>query len=254
MLNYFHALILGIVQGLTEWLPVSSSGHLVLFQKYFGLSVPVAFDVVLHLGTLLVVFIVFWKDILAILKSLFAWRWDDNTKLLLYLVIGSIPIAFVGFFWHDFLVGLFSSVLVVAIGLLVTGTLLYFSKLFKGVDNPNWYKTFLIGIAQSFAIIPGLSRSGATISMGLFLGIDRRKVARFSFLLSIPAILGATLFEFKNLVGLEVGPVIFGTVVSIFVGYFALKFLLKLVLQNRFHYFAYYCWALGLVLLCLILF
>ena len=249
MVNYIQALILGIVQGITEWLPVSSSGHLVLLQQYFGLDVPVAFDVILHVGTLIVILLVFWKDILAIIKSTFALRWDANTKLLLFIVLGSIPTALIGWFFHDFFIGLFSNVAAVGIALLLTGTLLFLSKFPKDNKQLNWWKSVVVGIAQGVAIIPGISRSGSTISTGLFMGIERKKVARFSFLLSVPAVIGATMLEAKDLVLVDVGAVVVGTLAAVIVGYFALKYLLKLIQERKFYYFAYYCWILGIVVL-----
>lgn len=253
MISYLQAILLGIVQGITEWLPVSSSGHLVLLQEYFNLDVPVAFDVILHFGTLIVIFLVFWKDIINIIKSLIALKWDSNTKLLSFIVLGSIPIAIIGYTFHDFFIELFSNVTAIGIALLVTGTFLFLSKFPIDNKNLNWWKSIIIGLAQAAAIVPGISRSGATISAGLFMNVNRKDIAKFSFLLSIPAILGATVMEAKNLVLVNLDAIIIGTLTSIIVGYFALKFLLKLIQQKKFHYFSYYCWVLGLVVLGLTL-
>ncbi|MBW2992838.1 undecaprenyl-diphosphate phosphatase, partial [Candidatus Woesearchaeota archaeon] len=242
-MNIVQALILGIVQGITEWLPVSSSGHLVLVQEYFGLSVPVAFDVMLHAATLLVVFVIFWKDIIAILKSLLKLKWDENTKLLVFIIIASIPIALIGYLFHDFFVSLFSNVIAVGIALLCTGTFLYFTKIPKHNKQLNWWKAVIVGIAQAIAIIPGISRSGSTISAGLYMNIDRKKIARFSFLLSIPAIIGASIFEFKNLVFVDTSSIVVGSIASFIVGYISLKWLLKIIHRGKFHNFSYYCWS-----------
>ena len=249
MISYLQAILLGIVQGLTEWLPISSSGHLVLLQQYFGLKVPVAFDVILHVGTLIVILLVFWKDIVNIFKSLFAWKWDPNTKLLLFIVLGSIPTGIIGLVFHDWFISLFSSILTVGIALLFTGTIVYLSKFPKDNLKLIWWKSIIVGIVQGLAIIPGISRSGSTISFGLFMKINRQEIAKFSFLLSVPAILGAAVLESKDLVLVDFGAIVVGTLTSIIVGYFALKYLLKLLYQNKFHYFSYYCWALGLVVL-----
>lgn len=246
-MNIIQALILGIIQGITEWLPISSSGHLVLAQQYFGLDVPLAFDVILHLGTLLVVFIVFWKDILEIAKSSLKFRWDENTKLLLFIIIGTIPIALVGFFFRDFIKSLFESVLAVGIALLVTGTVLFLTKFTKDKTKLNWWKALIVGIAQAFALIPGISRSGSTISAGLYLGIKREKIAKFSFLMFIPAMIGATILEIGEIVNVELMPTIVGTLTSIIVGYISLKWLLKIIQKGKFHYFSYYCWILGII-------
>jgi len=253
MITYLQAILLGIVQGITEWLPISSSGHLVLLQQFFGLKVPVAFDVILHVGTLIVIFLVFGKDILEIFRSLFKWQWDKNTQLLLFIVLGSIPTGIIGLVFRDWFKSLFSSILAVGIALLVTGTILYLSQYPKPVKKLNWWKSVIVGVVQGLAIIPGISRSGSTISFGLFMKINRREVAKFSFLLSVPAILGAAIVEAKDLVLVDAGAMIVGTLTSIIVGYFALKYLLKLLYHNKFHYFSYYCWGLGLVVLALAL-
>lgn len=253
MISYLQAILLGIIQGITEWLPVSSSGHLVLLQQYFKLDVPVAFDVILHVGTLIVIFLVFGKDILAIFKSLLSWQWDQNTKLLLFIILASIPTGIIGLVFHDWLIGLFSSILAVGIALLFTGTIVYLSKFSVSNKKLTWWKSVVIGVVQGLAIIPGISRSGSTISFGLLMGVNRSQIAKFSFLLSVPAILGAAILEGKDLVLVNIGPMIIGTLTSVIVGYFALKYLLGLIKQGKFYYFSYYCWALGLVVLALAL-
>ena len=249
MISYLQAILLGIVQGITEWLPISSSGHLVLFQQWFGLKVPVAFDVILHVGTLMVVLLVFWKDILKIFKSLFKWQWDKNTKLLLFIILGSIPTGIIGLVFHDWLISLFSSILVVGIALLFTGAIVYLSKFPKKDEKLNWWKAVIVGVVQGLAIIPGISRSGSTISFGLLMKVKRSEIAKFSFLLSVPAIMGAAILEGKNLVLVDIGPMIVGTLTSVVVGYFALKYLLRLIKEGKFYYFSYYCWALGSIVL-----
>jgi len=246
-MNILQALILGIIQGITEWLPISSSGHLVLAQEYFGLEVPLAFDVILHFGTLLVVLIVFWKDILAIAKSLFAFKKDENTKLLLYIIIATIPIAIVGYFFRDLIKSLFQSVLAVGIALMITGTVLFVTKFTQHKKEINWKNSLIVGIAQAVALVPGISRSGSTISAGLLSGIKREKIASFSFLIFIPAMIGATILEIRDITSVEIGPIISGTLAAIIVGYISLIWLLKIIKKGKFHHFSWYCWTLGII-------
>ncbi|MBU4501064.1 MAG: undecaprenyl-diphosphate phosphatase [Nanoarchaeota archaeon] len=251
MITFLQAVILGIIQGITEWLPISSSGHLALAQMYFGLSVPVAFDVMLHVATLAVVFIVFWKDIVNILKAVLSLDFkSENGKLALYIIIANIPTAIIGFAFRDTFKSFFYNRYAIASALIFTSIFLYFSDRKTGNKKLNYKNTFLIGIAQGIAIIPGISRSGITISMGLLGKIDRKLVAKFSFLLSIPAIIGASIFEVKNLALADISiPLLSVAMISSFiVGYISLKLLLKIIINKKFHLFAYYCFILGLIL------
>jgi undecaprenyl-diphosphatase len=248
-MDLLQAVLLGIVQGIAEWLPISSSGHLVLVQEFFRLDVPVLFDVILHLGTLLVVLLVFWKDLLAIIKSLLALRWDEYTKLALFILIASIPAALIGYLFRDFFASLFSNTFAVGFAFLATGTILFLTRYAREKHSINWKNSLVIGFAQAIAIIPGISRSGSTISAGLLLGVKREKIARFSFLLSVPAVLGAAVLESKDFAKIEVLPALVGTLVSVVIGYFALKYLLKLVEKGKLYYFSWYCWGLGFAVL-----
>ncbi|MBX5326217.1 MAG: undecaprenyl-diphosphate phosphatase [Candidatus Bathyarchaeia archaeon] len=249
-------IILGIIQGITEWLPVSSSGHLVLVQEFFQIKQPLVFDVMLHFGTLIVILVVFRRDIERILKALtrrdFA---SEDGKLAGYVIIGTIPAVIIGYLFHDFFQSLFQNALAVSVALLFTGCLLFVSERRLGNRPLGFVDSVLIGVAQAVSIIPGISRSGATISAGLLRGVEKERVFRFSFLLSVPVILGATAFEAKNIAVQEAdfAAMFLGMIVSIVVGYFALKALMKIVLQRRFHYFAYYCWVLGLGVIVLLL-
>lgn len=257
MLTILQAVILGLVQGITEWLPVSSSGHLVIVQQFFGLQVPVFFDVLLHLGTLAVICIVFWKDIVGLIKA--ALRRDFKSeygRLFVFILLGSIPTALIGIIFHELLVSFFSNLLVVGIALIATGTLLFFCERRGGNEELTHKDSLLIGLAQGLAIIPGISRSGSTIGTGLLRGIDRDKLIRFSFLLSIPAVIGAALFEARNVAwsGIDWLPVLVGVVVSAIVGYCSLKLLLKFIKEQRLRWFSYYCWAVGVGLILLTFF
>lgn len=251
MVTFLQAVILGIIQGITEWLPVSSSGHLALAQFFLGIEASVFYDILLHIGTLLVVCIVFREDILKILKA--AAKLDfksEDGKLGLYIILASIPTALIGFTFHDLFSSFFSNLNMIAFALIFTSGILLASKFAKPKREINWWNSLLIGISQGIAIIPGISRSGATISTGMLAGIDRLKAARFSFLLSIPAVIGAALFEAKAGIGeINLGTGLVGFVVAMIVGYLSIKLLLKIIEQKKFHYFAYYCFILGGVLL-----
>jgi len=249
-MSLLQSAILGIVQGVTEWLPVSSSGHLAIIENLFKIKPDISFNVFLHFASLLVLFIFFWKDIIKILKAFvkFDFKSEDG-RLAIFIIIGSAITALIGFTFKDLFESFFSNLTIVGIALLVTGTLLFFSEKKEGKKKLNYFDSFLIGLMQGIAIIPGISRSGSTISLGLLRGIDKVKIFRFSFLLAIPAILGATLFEGVNLVfNLDL---LIGFVFAFVFGYISLKLLMKLVINKKFHYFAWYCWGLGLLVLFL---
>ena len=274
-MNSIEAIILGIIQGLTEFLPVSSSGHLVLFQHLFGLKeAELFFDVCVHLGTLVAVVIVFRQEIIKILSALlqlvslggqkekFLQRVDSDPdlKMALLIVIGSIPTAILGLLFAGIADRLFSSTLITGLMLMVTGLLLWLTRKAEShaasasSGDLSTGKAFVIGIVQGLAIIPGISRSGSTISTGLLLGVDRETAARYSFLLSIPAIVGAGTLSLKD--GLsQTNPVIWmsllGAVTAALVGYGALKSLLHLVKKGRLHVFAPYCWLVGILAILL---
>jgi len=252
-MNLIEVLILAVIQGITEWLPISSSGHLALAQKYLGLNVPVLFDVILHIGTLFVVLVAFWKDIIKIIKAAAKLNFKtEEGKLALYVIVGSIPTAIIGFLFQDTFESFFTNLFAVGLAFLFTGTLLYFSEFGKNKNKPlNYLDALLIGTAQGIALIPGVSRSGATISSGLLMRVKREKTFQYSFLLFIPAVIGATvgtsIKEWQDLVasGVDVASIFLGLIVTMIVGYIFLKLLFKIVIKERFHFFAYYCWALG---------
>ncbi|MFH1055198.1 MAG: undecaprenyl-diphosphate phosphatase [Candidatus Altiarchaeota archaeon] len=251
-MDYVQAVILAFVQGVTEWLPISSSGHLVIFQKVLGVTVPVSFDVLLHFGTLLSVVFFLRSDLSRIASSILSggFRSDDG-KLALYVVLATVPAGLVGFLYKDFLESLFSSLHVVAGGLLFTGLLLFVSKGREGSNRIGGVKAFMIGLMQAVSIVPGVSRSGSTISCGLMLGVKREAAARFSFLMSIPVIFGAVALDAGDFMASGLNPTIafVGFAVSAIVGYFSLKLIWKTILEGRFHVFAYYCWFVGLLLI-----
>ncbi len=252
MVTLLEIIILAIVQGITEWLPISSSGHLVITQKALGLNLPLIYSVMLHVGTLLVVLTTFRKDITNIIKALTKGNFKtDEGKTALYIITGSIPIAIFGFIFYDFLKSLFQNLPAVGTALLITGAVLFISEKRTGNKKLNTQNTFLIGLAQAFTIIPGISRSGITVATGLLQKIDKTAAFKYSFLLAIPAITGATIFEAKDLAttNLDLIPLLLGTIVSMIVGYTALKLLQKIIMKEKFHLFAYYCWTTGAAIL-----
>jgi undecaprenyl-diphosphatase len=272
-INIIQAIILGMVQGLTEFLPVSSSAHLVLVPELMGVESSLAFDTLLHLGTLIAVVSYFWNDVVNMIKAFISslkdvtqgkFRTelrDDRFKRLSWLVIvGTIPAALMGILLKDFFESLFSSIAAVGVFLLITGFILWGVERMprgdKKVKEITFTNSLLVGIAQGCAIAPGISRSGATIATSLFLGFDRELAARFSFLLSIPAILGAALIQAKDLTAgfdLNTGVFVAGLLSSMIFGYLAIKFLMGYIKQHKLTIFAYYCWIVGLVVLLWVL-
>jgi undecaprenyl-diphosphatase len=261
-MTVLQAIFLGVVQGLTEFLPVSSSGHLVFFQSVFGLAEPqLAFDVMLHLGTLLAVVVYFRTDISRVLLGTWAWvrgrrEGEVEAKLLLWIVVASVPTGLMGVLLKDWVESLFSMPKTVGLMLLVTGLVLWLTRIVKRNEKTTGqmgvWDALVIGIAQGVAIIPGISRSGSTISTGLFCGLNRELAGKFSFLLSIPAILGATFLKFREIdTGAEFGVTLIGMTVAFVIGLLSLKLLMKIIRAGKLSGFAYYCWAMGILMILL---
>jgi len=256
-MNLIEIIILAIIQSITEWLPISSSGHLVILQQLWDLNVPVFFDVTLHIGTLIAVIVFFQRDVANILKAF--TRLDFKTeegKLAALIIIGSIPTAVIGFLFKDQFESFFSNLLAVGVAFILTGCILYASKLSRDRNKPiNYFDALLIGTAQGIALIPGVSRSGITISTGLLRSVKKEKAFQYSFLLYIPAVIGAAIgtsvTEWKSLAATEIDifSIIFGLVITAIMGYIFLKLLFKIVVKEKFHIFAYYCWTLGLIII-----
>ncbi len=249
-------LILAFIQGVTEWLPISSSGHLALAQQYMRLNLPVFFDVSLHVGTLLVVIAVFRSEIFKILQAVVRLDFkSEEGKLVPLIILGSIPIAILGFVFKATFESLFENTLAVGTALLMTGFVLFISERRKNQNRVlNRLDAVLIGIAQAVALIPGVSRSGITITTGLLRKVEKQTAFTFSFLLFIPAVVGATVSTFaeaQNLTAADIdyATILIGLATTIVVGYFSLKLLRAFVLRERLHLFAYYCWALGLIVI-----
>jgi len=236
---------------LTEWLPISSSGHLVVIQQLLGLDVPVAFDILLHLGTLASVIAYFWRDILAMLKALFTFNTrSPDFRTILLLVLGSIPAGLAALFFLDSFESYFTNILAVGAGFIATAVILILSRLNRGKGEISWSVALVMGLFQALALIPGVSRSGSTISSGLFCGADKQKVFRFAFLLSIPAIIGATAVEIAKTpsIALDAGSLA-ATVVAAVVGYITIRLVKRFIMSDRFHLFAIYCLAMGLAVI-----
>ena len=249
-MTLLSVILLAIVQGLTEFLPVSSSGHLALAGMI--LKVPegdMTFEIVVHLGTLMAVLAIYRKDLTELVSGVLR-KQRESLILAGLLIIGSIPAALAGFFLADSIESAFNSPVLVSVMLLVTGCVLFGTRFMKSGnrDNPTVRGSLIVGISQAMALLPGISRSGLTISSGLFTGIKREKAARFSFLLSIPAIAGAAVLKMGDAgsIGIDSSLLITGFAISALTGYLALRILLKFLITGRFSVFAWYCWLLGL--------
>ena len=271
-MTLLQSLLLGMVQGLTEFLPVSSSGHLAMLHSFFGIESGeniVAFDLLLHLGTLIAVFIVFYKDIWALIKAFFSmmgklftgqfkWRGlSTEERMVLFVLVATLPLVVVKLLDLDVMVEKLSAILLaVGIILLVNGFVLFVSDRFhKGnrtIETAKWYHALGIGVCQMFAVLPGLSRSGSTITGGLMAGLDRESAVRFSFILSIPAILGASIFKVPDLFeqqtdGAQWMIYLAGMAAAAVVGVVAMKLLNYISKKSNFKIFSYYCWVVGAV-------
>lgn len=267
-MDILQGIIIGIVQGLTEFLPVSSSAHLVFVQNLLGVESSLAFDTFLHLGSLIAVLWFFRYDIYKMLKSwwlsigdILQGRFregfydDPYKRLAWYVIMATIPVGIVGLLFEDSVDALFSGALYVpAFFLFVTGTILYLSQRMPSgninYNNITKKEALFMGLGQACAILPGLSRSGTTIAAGLTIGLDKEFAAKFSFILSIPAILGAFLLQAKDIgsaMDTNFLPVILGFIASIIAGYMAIKWMLDLVQNRNLDIFSYYCWLMGLI-------
>lgn len=274
-MDWLDALILGLVQGIAEFLPISSSGHLEIFSKILGINLNGAealdFDATLHVATVLSTIVVLWHEFLPLCRSFFTMKNDNNTRTVLKILLSCIPVAIVGLCFKDTVEGFFGNgnLLIVGICLLVTALLLTFAwYMRRGESGPyksgkqrrahsiTWMDSFIIGCAQAVAVLPGLSRSGTTIATGLILGDKREEVARFSFLMVIIPILGEALLSVKDFlfdgsqtsVGLT--PLIIGFVTSFLAGCFACKFMLDVIKRGKLVYFSVYCLIVGVVCIC----
>lgn len=277
-MSWIQALILGVIQGLTEYLPVSSSGHLTIGQYLFGINGENAmdFEIIVHVATVLSTCVILWSEIVWLFKDLFKWKWNDGTKYIVNILISMIPVGIVGVFFKDKIDALFNydqlaaqygnGLLVVGICLLVTALLLVFSYFAKPRQREHIspFHAFVIGIAQALATLPGLSRSGSTIATGLLLGNKKERLAQFSFLMVIPPILGEALLDAKDLflpsadaaaaaatAATPTLSLIIGFVAAFITGCFACKWMINLVKKGKLVWFALYCGIIGILALVL---
>ncbi len=259
-MTVFQALVLGVIQGLGEFLPISSSAHLVLAPWAFGWQDPgLSFDVSLHMGTLLAVVAFFWRDWLELLsEALRRRRGSKRASLFWYLVAATIPGALAGYILEDQAETIFRNPLLIAVMLIVMGLILYLvdrrAAKRKGLLEMSFADSLLIGLSQAFAIIPGVSRSGVTMTAGRALGLTRETAARFSFLLSTPIIFGAGVMKLKDIsAGDFTLPFVIGIVTSAVVGFLSIGFLLKYLTERSFALFVWYRFALGLAIIGLVI-
>ncbi len=269
-MSILSSMILGLVQGVSEFLPISSSGHLSLFQHFFNLATSdgsLFFDVLLHLGTLIAIFVYYWKDIVKLVKSLIhliqcvfskkerqkVKRLAPAERMVLMIIVATLPL-FVILPIKDLVEGLYGNTIFVGCALLATGVILFLSDRMargkKGPKSATLLDALLVGVGQAVAVVPGLSRSGTTISAGMLRGFSRRFAVRFSFLMSIPAVLGANILTIGDAVqqGIDTSMLpayIVGTIVAAVSGYFAIRLVNLLANKGKFGNFAYYCWGIG---------
>ncbi|MDR1524062.1 MAG: undecaprenyl-diphosphate phosphatase [Tannerella sp.] len=259
-MSWIEAVVLGFIQGLTEFLPVSSSGHLTIAGTFFGLTGEenLAFAVLLHVATVLSTIVVLWGEISGLFKGFVSFSWNDDTKMVMKILLSMIPVGVVGLFFKDAVEELFGGgLLLVGCMLLLTAALLTVSWYAtpRRKENISFRDAFVIGLAQACAVIPGLSRSGATIATGILLGNEKEKVARFSFLMVIIPVLGEALLDMLNVLkgdslsafsAIPVSAMISGFVVAFLSGAFACKWMIDIVKKGKLIYFACYCVAMGL--------
>jgi len=273
-LSLLTALILGIIQGVTEFLPVSSSGHLSIAQNLFKIQAVgeehVFFDLLLHMGTLIAIFVVYWADIVDMVREFFLGARDlvkgttprpvpPGRRMIALIVVATLPL-FLILPIKKKVEGLYYNTTFIAIALIVTGCLLFMSdrvkKGKKTAKTATWKDALIVGIAQAFATLPGISRSGTTITAGTFAGYDRTFAVRFSFLMSIPAILGAVVLDVADALAEGIDPALLGVyavgvVSSAISGYLSIRFINMIASRGKFGAFAYYCWAAGILTLIL---
>lgn len=257
-MSLFEAFILGMLQGLTEFLPVSSSGHIQLGAYFFGISTSenLMFTVIVHGATVLSTIIVFWKEILKIIQGIFKFEYNEETKFFLYILVSMIPVAIVGVFFKSEVEGLFDGkIVLVASMLMVTGFLLAATNFIKPETKTgqlNYLKAFIIGLAQAFAVIPGISRSGATIATGLIAGVEKEQATRFSFLMVIIPIMGASLLQILDIIenpsitgNTSATALGVGFITALIFGIIACRWMIKIVQKGNLIYFAIYCFIVA---------
>jgi undecaprenyl-diphosphatase len=255
-MTVIEAIILGIIQGLTEFLPVSSSGHIVIGSELLGLSGEenLSFAIVVHAATVMSTIVILWSEIWKLLQGFFKFRWNEETQYIAKIFLSMIPVLIVGLFFKEFVEQLFGSgILLVGCCLLGTAVLLIFASKAKPREKKElgWRDSFLIGLAQAIAVLPGLSRSGATISTGILLGYNKENIAKFSFLMVLIPILGEAVLDMKDFSavgnGVTLSPIVLlsGFIAAFITGCIACKWMISLVKKGKLLYFAIYCAIIG---------
>ncbi len=268
MLDIISAIILGAVQGISEFLPISSSGHLVIVPHLLGVETGLAFDVILHVGTLVAIFTFFWKDIINIIKGFIVsiinltegfdkfkdgLRRVPEERFAWLILIATIPTGIIGLLFNNAVETIFRGTVFVGLFLIITGIILYYSERHSSGNitekDMSFKQAITIGICQGIAVLPGISRSGATIASGLCLGLNREYAARYSFLLSVPAVVGAAVFKVKDLTIIDATTTVLvaGFLSSVIFGYLSIKLLMKMIEGWSLDIFAYYCWIVGIL-------
>lgn len=272
MLDILSAIILGAVQGLSEFLPISSSGHLALIPHLLGVETGLAFDTVLHIGTLIAIISFFYRDIINLIKGFLLSLIDltdgfevfkrelklvPEKRFAWLIIIGTIPTGIIGILLKDAIESIFRGTIFIGFFLIVTGIILYYSERHSSGKITEKDMTFkqalIVGVCQGLAVLPGISRSGSTIASGLCLGLEREYAARYSFLLSMPAVIGAGLIQIKDIATIDIsfGVILAGFISSVVFGYLAIKLLMKMIKGWSLDIFAYYCWIVGSITLIL---
>lgn len=268
MLDIISAIILGAVQGISEFLPISSSGHLIIVPHLLGVETGLAFDVILHVGTLVAIFTFFWKDIINIIKGFIVsiinltegfdkfkdgLRRVPEERFAWLILIATIPTGIIGLLFNNAVETIFRGTVFVGLFLIITGIILYYSERHSSGNitekDMSFKQAITIGICQGLAVLPGISRSGATIASGLCLGLNREYAARYSFLLSVPAVVGAAVFKVKDLATIDATTTVLvaGFLSSVIFGYLSIKLLMKMIEGWSLDIFAYYCWIVGIL-------
>jgi len=242
----FNSFLLGIIQGIAEWLPISSSGHLVLLQKFLKLQEDITFDIFLHLSSLIVVFIFFWEDIFQVSKAFFTFKKKTyEFKISIYVILSSIITGIIGIFLKkkEYIL---TNTNILCFSFLFTAIILFFSK--KETNKKlDWKKSLFIGLMQGIALFPGISRAGATIAGAKIVGVKNEEAFKFSFLIFIPAVIGALFMEFKEIRFINFNFLFIGFFTSLIVSCISITFLKNFVIKNKLHYFGYYCLFLSIL-------
>ncbi len=266
-----QAIILGVIQGLTEFLPISSDGHLMLGKALLDLKDeenPLIFEAVIHAATTLSIIVVFWRDIVEIVRDLFRFQWNENTRFSLLILVSMIPAGIAGIVLKDQINQLHvyntPNLILTGFMLALTGVLLWLSSRLRTDNRPlNGWKAFVVGIFQAAAMLPGLSRSGSTVSSSLVLGVDRTQATRFSFLMVVPVIIGGTAIQLKDYFeqapaaqqnGMGASAMIAGFIAAFIVGLFSCRWMIALIRNSKLDYFAVYCLIVGTITIAVGLF